>query len=290
MHNLISSMHRVPDRVCDLGCLQLRHLREELQRDIHSASAASGTSAAMGAQDTLHNSDARSLGQVLCMSQQAAPGGLSRVDSASSGISAYSVDGLAESWEGIMQDSTAATLQRKPLMLKGPSQLHENVEQSRLMTDHGAAAEPGNAGLAQSSHLNSEAVSSTAAAAGDNSCPVPAQKEGVLSVWSSQKLSPHTPLQDQDPGAAPSGHSAAAPSPAFGAALLAHPEAHGAMPHASPASAAGSSELWDAVSPAVWGEKPSACMLSIDSLLHCFSDSDEEGELARLEAKYSIYL
>ena len=43
------------------------------------------------------------------------------------------------------------------------------------------------------------------------------------------------------------------------------------------------------MSPALWDEKPSACLLSLDSLLHCFSDSDEEDELARLEAKYGIY-
>ena len=244
----------------------------------------------MATQDTLQKSDALSPGQVSRVSQQAGAVCLSRDDSTSSGTSAFGIDVLAESWKGIMQESLADTLQREPLMLKGPSQLHENVEQSRLMTTGGAAAEPGNAGLAQSSNFDSEAVSSTAAAAGNSPYPVTAQKEGPLSAWSSQTLSPHTPLQDQDLGAAPSGHSAAAPSPAFGAALLAHPEAHGATPDASPASAAGSSELWDAVSPAVWGEKPSACMLSIDSLLHCFSDSDEEGELTRLEAKYGIYI
>ena len=243
----------------------------------------------MGAQDTLHNSDVCSLGQVLWVSQQAGAGGLSRGDSASSGISAFSVGVLAESWEGIMQESRAEIVQREPLMLKGPSQLHEDVEQSRLLTDHGAAAEPSNAGLACNSHLESKAVSSTAAATGDSSCPGTAQEEGVLSAWSSQTCSPHTPRQGQDPGAAPSGHSAAAPSSAFGEALLAHPEAHGAAPNASPASAAGSSGLWDAASPAVWDQKPSACLLSLDSLLHCFSDSDEEGELARLEAKYGIH-
>ena len=285
-HTLVSSMHRLQDRVHLLACVQLHQLREELQRDIHSAPAASGTSAAMRAQDTLHNSDALSLEQA---SRQAGADGLSRGDSTSSGTSTSGVDVLAESWEGIMQESLAATLQRKPLMLAGPSKLHENVEQSRLMTDYGAAAEPGNAGLARSGHLDSEAVSSTAAAAGDSLCPVTAQKDRVLSAWSSQTLSPHTPLQEQDPGAAPSGQSAAAPSSAFGTALLAHPEAYGATPDASPASAAGSSELQDAVSPALWDEKPSACLLSLDSLLHCFSDSDEEDELARLEAKYGIY-
>ena len=235
----------------------------------------------MGAQDTLHSSDARSLGQV--------PGGLSRSDSASSGTSAFSVDALAESWEGIMQDSLAATLQRVPLMLRGPNQLHEEIEQRRLITNYGAAAEPGTAGLAQSSPSDSEAVSSTAAAARDSSCPVTAQEEAPFSAYSSQTLLPHTPLQDKDLGAAPSGHSAAASSSAFGRTLLAHPEARGARPDASPAGAAGSSELQDAVSPALWDEKPFACLLSLDSLLHDFSDSEDEGELARLESKYGIY-
>ena len=178
-HTLVSSMHRLQDRVHLLACMQLHQLREELQRDIHSAPAASGTSAAMRAQDTLHNSDALSLEQA---SRQAGADGLSRGDSTSSGTSTSGVDVLAESWEGIMQESLAATLQRKPLMLAGPSKLHENVEQSRLMTDYGAAAGPGNAGLARSGHLDSEAVSLTAAAAGDSLCPVTAQKDRVLSA------------------------------------------------------------------------------------------------------------
>ena len=247
----------------------------------------------MGTQDmcTSQKSDALSLGQVSRVSQQAGADCLSRDDSISSGISAFDVDVLAESWEGIMQGCQADTLQHHQPMLDAPSQLHENVARSEFMANHGAAAEPSSARLAQSSHLDSRAVSSTAAAeARDRLCSAIAQEVGALSAWSSQTLSPHTPLQDQDPGAAPSGHSAAATSSAFGEALLAHPEAHGAAPDASPASAAGSSELRDAVITAVWYEKPLSCTLSLDSLLHCFSDSEEEeGELARLESKYGIY-
>ena len=223
------------------------------------------------------------------MSQQAGDGGLSRANSTSSDVSEFSMDVLAGSWEGVMQGSLTDSLQRCQAMLEGPSQLHGAAEQSALIADHGAAAEPSSAGLAQSSLSGSEAVSSTAIVAGHSPCPVTAQEEGDLSAWSFRIRSPHTPLQDQDPGAALPSHSAAAASPAFGKALLAHREAHGPMPNASPASAAGSSELRCLMSPTWWGEKPSACMLSPDSSLHRFSDSDEESELARLEAKYGIY-